>query len=81
MNSIFVYCELTEEKNIADVSLELCSKGRKLANQLDVQLEAIVIGDVDEGIASQLSPYGVDVVHLAQDNRLFPYQTFLMQLL
>ncbi|HHW59814.1 MAG: electron transfer flavoprotein subunit alpha/FixB family protein [Bacteroidales bacterium] len=75
MNSIFVYCELTEEKNIADVSLELCSKGRKLANQLDVQLEAIVIGDVDEGIASQLSPYGVDVVHLAQDNRLFPYQT------
>lgn len=40
MNSIFVYCELTEEKNIADVSLELCRKGRKLANQLNVPLEA-----------------------------------------
>ncbi|HQP90133.1 MAG TPA: electron transfer flavoprotein subunit alpha/FixB family protein [Bacteroidales bacterium] len=75
MNSIFVYCELTEEKNIADVSLELCSKGRKLANQLNVPLEAIVIGDVDENIARQVSPYGVDVIHLAKDNRLFPYQT------
>jgi electron transfer flavoprotein alpha subunit len=75
MNSIFVYCELTEEKNIADVSLELCSKGRKLANQLNVPLEAIVIGDVDENIAKQVSPYGVDVIHLANDSRLFPYMT------
>ena len=34
MKNVFVYCEVTEEKTIADVSLELLSKGRKLAEQL-----------------------------------------------
>ena len=33
MNNVFVYCEL-EGTTIADVSLELLTKGRKLANQL-----------------------------------------------
>jgi len=80
MNSIFVYCELTEEKNIADVSLELCSKGRKLANQLNVPLEAIVIGDVDENIARQVSPYGVDVIHLAKIIDYFHIKPYLMLL-
>lgn len=75
MNNIFVYCELTEERTIADVSLELCSKGRKLANELNVRLEAVVIGDVDASIANQLSPFGVDVLHLANDSRLFPFRT------
>ena len=41
MNNVFVYCEL-EGTTIADVSLELLTKGRKLANQLNCQLEAIV---------------------------------------
>ena len=31
MNNVFVYCEVTEERTIADVSLELVSKGKKLA--------------------------------------------------
>ena len=46
MNNVFVYCEL-EGNKVADVSLELCTKGRKLANQLGVQLEAILIGAGD----------------------------------
>lgn len=75
MNNIFVYCELTEERTIADVSLELCSKGRKLANELNVKLEAVVIGDVDAGISAQVAPFGVDVLHLANDSRLFPFRT------
>lgn len=75
MNSIFVYCELTEEKIIADVSLELLSKGRKLANDLNVKLEAIVIGAGLKGIETQAFPYGVDVLHVADEERLFPYAT------
>ena len=39
MNNVFVYCE-TEGTNVADVSLELLTKGRKLANQLGCGLEA-----------------------------------------
>ncbi|MGE5382635.1 MAG: electron transfer flavoprotein subunit alpha/FixB family protein [Omnitrophica WOR_2 bacterium] len=75
MNNIFVYCELTEEKTIADVSLELLSKGRKLANDLNVKLEAIIIGSGLNEIGKQVFPYGVDRIHVADDARLFPYTT------
>jgi electron transfer flavoprotein alpha subunit len=75
VNNIFVYCELTEEKLIADVSLELLSKGRKLANELKVKLEAIVIGSDLKGIETQVFPYGVDKFHVADNERLFPYTT------
>ncbi|MBI9033714.1 MAG: electron transfer flavoprotein subunit alpha/FixB family protein [Bacteroidales bacterium] len=75
MNNIFVYCEISEEGNVADVSLELLSKGRKLADQLGIKLEAIAIGSDLTNICDEVTPYGVDVLHLAQDKRLFPYST------
>jgi electron transfer flavoprotein alpha subunit len=75
VNNIFVYCELTEEKLIADVSLELLSKGRKLANELKVKLEAVIIGSDLKDAESMVFPFGVDIVHLADDSRLFPYTT------
>ncbi|MDL2309256.1 electron transfer flavoprotein subunit alpha/FixB family protein [Bacteroidales bacterium OttesenSCG-928-C03] len=75
MNNIFVYCEITEEGTIADVSLELISKGRKLADILNVKLEAVVITDKIENIENQLYPYGVDVINLATGKGLFPYTT------
>jgi len=75
VNNIFVYCEVTEEGLIADVSLELLSKGKKLAGDLNVKLEAIVIGYKVSNLEAQLNPYGVDVIHYADDERLFPYTT------
>ena len=75
MNNIFVYCEVTEEGTIADVSLELLSKGKKLAADLDVKLEAVVIGHSVANREAQLFPFGVDVIHYADDERLFPYTT------
>ena len=63
MNNVFVYCEL-EGTTVADVSLELLTKGRKLANQLNCQLEAIVAGSGLEGIEKQVMPFGVDKVHV-----------------
>ena len=74
MNNIFVYCEI-ENGNVEDVSLEILSKGRKLANQLNCKLEAVVIGTQLDNIESQLFPYGVDVIHVADDPRLYPYTT------
>lgn len=74
MNNIFVYCEI-EEGIIADVSLELLTKGRKLANELNCKLEAVVIGSKLEGIEKQIFPYGVDVLHTADDVKLYPYTT------
>ena len=72
MNNVFVYCE-TEGTNVADVSLELLTKGRKLANQLGCQLEAIVAGSSLEGVEKQVLPFGVDKVHVLDAPGLFPY--------
>lgn len=74
MNNIFVYCEI-EDGVIADVSLELLTKGRSLANELNCKLEAVVIGADLKNIESQIYPYGADVVHIADDPRLYPYTT------
>lgn len=61
MNNVFVYCEI-EGTTVADVSLELLTKGRKLANQLGCQLEAIAAGT---GLAKFFSPFcivlGIDL--------------------
>ncbi|HPX06408.1 MAG TPA: electron transfer flavoprotein subunit alpha, partial [Tenuifilaceae bacterium] len=43
MNNIIVYCEI-EDGHVVDVSLELLTKGRSLANQLGCKLEALAIG-------------------------------------
>lgn len=73
MNNIFVYCEL-EGTTVAEVSQELLTKGRSLANQLGVKLEAIVAGaGVTGKVESQIAPYGADVIHLFDDARLSPY--------
>ncbi len=74
MNSIFVYCEI-EDGQVAEVSQELMTKGRSLANELKCQLEAIVIGHKLDGIEKQIFPYGVDTVYVADDKRLYPYST------
>lgn len=74
MNNLFVYCEI-EDGIIGDVSLELLTKGRSLANELKCQLEAIVIGHNLKGIETQLFPYGVDKLYIADDARLDPYTT------
>jgi electron transfer flavoprotein alpha subunit len=75
MNNVFVYCELNEENKIADVSLELLSKGRKLAEQLGVKLEAILLGANLQEAIKQLSCFNIYKIHCADDNRLFPYRT------
>jgi len=75
VNNIFIYCEITEEGSIADVSLELLTKGRKLANQLSSKLEAVVFGNNILNLEGQLFPFGVDIIHYANDSRLFPYTT------
>ena len=74
MNNVFVYCEL-EGTTVADVSLELLTKGRKLANQLGCQLEAIVAGNSLDGVEKQVFPYGVDKLHVFDAPGLFPYTT------
>jgi len=74
MNNIFVYLEI-EEGIVADVSQELLTKGRSLANQLGCKLEAIAAGANLATVDQQVLPYGVDLLHLFNDERLSPYTT------
>ena len=74
MNNLFVYCEI-EDSVVADVSLELLTKGRKLANELGCKLEAIAIDKNISNIGEQIFKYGVDVIHVCDDAKLAPYQT------
>ncbi len=73
MNNVFVYCEL-EGTTVAEVSQELLTKGRKLADKLGVRLEAVAAGSGIVGrVEAQILPYGVDVLHLFDAPGLAPY--------
>ena len=73
MNNVFVYCEI-EGTQVQEVSQELLTKGRKLANQLGVERHAIVAGtDIKGSVETQILPYGVDKLFVFDAPRLFPY--------
>ncbi len=73
MNNVFVYIEI-EGAEVREVSQELLTKGRKLANELKVDLEAVVIGTGIKGrVENQILPYGVDKLYVFDGEGLFPY--------
>lgn len=71
-NNLIVYLEI-EDGKVADVSLELLTKGRQLADRLGVNLEALAIGDILDKIDKQVFPFGVDKLYKVEDKRLSPY--------
>ena len=71
-NNLIVYCEY-EDGKVADVSLELLTKGRQLADKLGIKLEAVVAGNNLKDIEKQILPYGVDTIYKFEDSRLYPY--------
>jgi electron transfer flavoprotein alpha subunit/NAD-dependent dihydropyrimidine dehydrogenase PreA subunit len=65
-SGVLVYIE-THGENIADVGLELVSKGRKLADDLGVTLSAAAIGSGIAENAEIVFAYGADQLYLADD--------------
>jgi len=74
MKSVFVYCEVENQK-VAEISQELLSTGKKLAVKLGCPLEAMVFGSKLDKIESQVAPFGVDKIYVADDKGLQPYRT------
>jgi len=74
MNNVIVYCE-TDRQKVAEVSQELLTKGRRLADKLGVKLEAVAIGTDMGAIEKQILPYGADRVHIFDAEGLYPYTT------
>lgn len=73
MQAVFVYIEI-EGTTVVEVSQELLTKGRKLANELGVELHAVVAGRGIKGkVENQILPYGVDKLFVFDGEGLFPY--------
>lgn len=56
--------------NAANVGLELLGEGRKLADQLNVKLAAVLMGHNIEETAKSLINYGADMVYMVDDSSL-----------
>lgn len=74
MKSVMVYCEVENQK-VADISLELLSAGKRLAQKLGSPLVAMIFGSGLNGIEIQIAPYGVDKLYVGNGMRLEPYRT------
>lgn len=71
---IWVFAEQREGK-IKNVSFELLSAGRKIADQTGEELCAVLFGQGVAGLAGSLSEYGADKVYLADNDKLAQYTT------
>jgi len=58
---------------VNSVSFELLGAGRMLADKLEVELAAVLIGDQLQDAANQLIGYGADRVYLAEHPELGPF--------
>ena len=72
IGNVWVFVE-QEGGKIADVNLELVSKGAELAARLNVKLEAVLLGNNVAHCADTLFSYGCQTVFLAEDPRLEPF--------
>ena len=57
---------------VRPVTLELLGRARELASEIGTNVEAVLIGDDDEGRIRQLTAYGADTVHVAAGAGLAP---------
>jgi len=60
---VWVFAE-QKDGEVANVVLELLGEGRKLADQLDVRLAAVLLGENIEAEAKKLIYYGADEVYM-----------------
>jgi electron transfer flavoprotein alpha subunit len=72
IGNVWIFIE-QEGGKVANVSLELVSKGRELADQLKVNTEAVLLGSGCGEAAKTLIQYGCDRVFLVEDPRLDPF--------
>ena len=71
---VWVFCE-QRQGELQSTVLELVSEGRKLADDLGVELAGLLVGDQVEGLAKEIGAYGADKVILVDDPALKDYST------
>jgi electron transfer flavoprotein alpha subunit len=71
---VWVFAEQHYGK-LEDTPIELMSRARELADELGVELGAVVLGDDVKELAGKLVHYGADKVYVAEHPLLSTYQT------
>ena len=71
---VWVFCE-QRQGVMMPTSYELISEGRKLADELGVNLCGLLVGDNVEGLVKDLGGYGADKVYLCESPLLKDYTT------
>ena len=71
---VWVFCEQRQGK-LMPTDFELISEGRKLADELGVELCGLLLGDNVEGLAKELGGYGADKVIVCEHPLLKEYTT------
>ena len=71
---VWVFCEQRQGK-LMPTDFELISEGRRLANELGVNLCGLLLGDNVEGLAKELGGYGADKVYVCEHPLLKDYTT------
>ncbi len=62
-------------ENLRTVTLELLGEGRRLANQLGVELSAVVMGEGTERLCGEAVAYGADKVYVVDHPVMARYRT------
>lgn len=73
-HGVWVFCE-QREGVLNQTSFELLSEGRKMADDLGVELCGLLLGDNVAPLAKQLGGYGADRVYLCESPLLHYYTT------
>lgn len=71
---VWVFCE-QRQGELQPTVLELISEGRKLADDMGVQLCGLLLGKNVEGMAKELGAYGADKVYVCDNETLETYTT------
>ena len=72
--NVWVFCE-QRQGVMMPTTFELISEGRKLADELGVELCGILLGDNVDGIAAELGQYGADKVYVYDSPLLKDFTT------
>ncbi|MDN0032791.1 acryloyl-CoA reductase electron transfer subunit beta [Oscillibacter ruminantium] len=71
---VWVFCEQRQGK-LMPTDFELISEGRKLADELGVDLCGLLLGENVEGLAKELGGYGADKIYVCDHPLLKNYTT------
>ena len=73
---VLLFCEI-DEGSLAKIDAELASAGRKIADELGEDLQAVLVGNGVQEYAQELISLGVDKVHVFDDPAFEVYESDL----